>query len=98
MQRVREAVRFHSGRRGEETLRRHLPAVEVLTRPVVGVATAEQVTVDPLEGQQGREVLGVIEVHQSRAARTHCAHVSIRRQNNSRVPAKLCICPILGQM
>ena len=32
----------------------------------------------------------------SRTARTHSAHVSMRRQNSSRVPAKLCMCAMRG--
>ena len=66
VERVGKAVGLHGGRRGEQTLRRHLPAVEGLAWSVVGVATAEEVTVDPLEGQQGREVFGAVEVHHPR--------------------------------
>ncbi len=97
VERVGQAPGLHGGRRGEQTLRRHLPAVERLTRSVVGVATAEEVTIDSLEGEQGREVLGAVELRHPRAARTQCAHVSMRRQNSSQRPAKLCMCPILGQ-
>ena len=52
MERVREAIGLDRGRRREQALRRHLAAVEGLARPVVGVAAAEEVAVDPLEGQQ----------------------------------------------
>ncbi len=52
VQRVREPVRLDGGRGGQQALGRHLPAVEGLARPVVGVAPPEEVAVDPLERQQ----------------------------------------------
>ena len=62
VERVGEAVGLHGGGRGEQALRRHLPAVEV-ARPVVGVAPTEQVTVDPLQGRRERS-RPRLEVHQ----------------------------------
>ena len=53
VQRVRETHRLDGGRGGEQALRRHLPAVQGLARPVVGVPAVEEIAVEPLEGQQG---------------------------------------------
>ncbi len=105
VERVGQPVGLDGRCRRQEALRGHLAAEKALARPVVGVAAAEQVAVHAVEGQQRRQVAGHLEVHQetrsdacaSRTARTQPAHVSRRLQNSSRVPAKLCMCPILGQ-
>ena len=61
VERVRETIRLDGGRRGEQALGRHLPSVQGLARPEVGVAAAEQVAVDPLEVQQRGQILGEVE-------------------------------------
>ena len=100
VQRVRQAALLDCGRGGQQALGRHLPAVQGWARAVVGVAGAEQVPVDPFEGQQLGQVVGDLELggHVVAAfqARTQSAHVSMRCQNSSLVPPKLCMCAILG--
>ena len=100
VQRVRQAVLLNGRGGGQQALGRHLPAVERRARAVIGVTGAEQVAVDPFERQELGQVVGDLELHahvvSAFQARTQSAHVSIRRQNSSLVPAKLCMCAILG--
>ena len=106
MQRMGQTVGLDRRRGGQQALRGHLAPEERLARAVVGIAPTEQVAVDPLQGEERSQIPRQLEVGHGapdppattmRCARTHSAHVSIRRQNSSRVPAKLCMCAIFGQ-
>ena len=69
MERMGKAPGLDRRRGRQEALGGDLPPIEGLARSVVGVAAAEEVSVDPLQQEERGEVVGQLQVHHDAAGR-----------------------------